>query len=63
MEQKSFFTVQLDAKEREILSRLADETERSRGAVVRRLITLAADLPEARRALGEPQRLDQQQPA
>ena len=47
-----YFTVILKPAELPALDRLAKDTGRSKGAVIRRLLTLAG-LPEGRRLLGE----------
>jgi predicted transcriptional regulator len=49
-----FFAVRLKPAELATLDRLALETDRSKSAIVRRLIDLAETLPDARRLLGEP---------
>ena len=50
--QKTTFSVELDALEASKLEKIALETSRSKGAVVRRLLSLA-DLPEAKILLGQ----------
>ena len=47
-----FFTLRLPPTEWAALDRLAKDTGRSKGAVIRRLLALAG-LPEGRRLLGE----------
>jgi len=48
------FSVMLTQAERAKLQRIADESGRKPGEVVRRLLVLADLLPEARRLLGDP---------
>jgi predicted transcriptional regulator len=55
-----YFTLRLTQQEAQHLTRLARETDRSRAAVMRRLLDLAAVLPEARRLLGDPGLLEVQ---
>jgi hypothetical protein len=53
MEHDHSFTVRMKTIEMERLRDLANQTGRSRGAVMRRLLSLA-ETPEGRRVLGEP---------
>ena len=53
MNKSGFVCVKLAPAEFSTLDRLAKETERSKGAIIRTLLTLA-NTPEARRLLGEP---------
>ena len=60
MEHDHSFTVRMKTTEMKRLQDLANQTGRSRGAVVRRLLILA-ETPEARQLLGEPPQNHKQQ--
>lgn len=54
IQQNNIFAVRLQPVQLATLARLARETDRSKGAIIRRLLDLAEVLPEARQLLGDP---------